>query len=165
MKYLVSIISIFAALNHKCLVNISILFTLMFLEIRILFHNIPISFTFMFHDIRIQIIFTRWICGWRQGYAQSIYLDALKTPLFPMKLLAHINFFWALFLPFVRWNKTPINYKVLLNWLANQKKQDSINHRRNTKDYFILTTDPKLHRVPSIKQKLFCNFPETEAKF
>ena len=78
VKYLVSIISIFAALNHTCLVNISILFTFMFLKIRILFHNIPVSFTFMFHDIRIQIFFTRWIYGWRQGYGQSIYLDTLS---------------------------------------------------------------------------------------
>ena len=51
VKYLVSIISIFAALNDTFIVNISILFTFMFLKIRILFHNIPISFTFMFHDI------------------------------------------------------------------------------------------------------------------
>ena len=140
-------------------------YLLSFLKIRILFHNILISFTFMFHDIRIQIIFIRWIYGWRQGHAQSIYLDTLKISFFPMKLLAHINFFSALFLPFVRWSKTPINYKVLPNWLANQKKQDSINHRRNTKDYLILTTDRKLHKIPSINRKLFCDYPETEAKF
>ena len=71
VKYLVSIISIIAAFNHTCLINIISLFTFMFLRIQILFHNIPVLFTFMFHDIWIQITLTRWIYGWRQGYAQS----------------------------------------------------------------------------------------------
>ena len=130
VKYLVSIISIFAALNNTFIVNISILFTFMFLKIRILFHNIPISFTFMFHDIWIQIKFTRWIYDWRQGYAQSrVFIFTLST--FPLKLLAHINFFLVLFLPFVRWNKMRINYKVLLNWLKKTRlHQPSKKHER-----------------------------------
>ena len=137
----------FRCTYHTFLVYISIIFTFMFLKIRILFRNILVLFTLVFHDIQIQIIFTRWIYGWSQGCAQSIYLDTLKISFFPMKLLAHINFFLALFLPIGRWNKTPINYKVLLNWLANQKSK----------------TPSTIEET--INRKLLRNFPETEVKF
>ena len=103
-------------------------------------------------------------------YTMNLWLTSLLCPEYKT-YLSYLSFYYQIAIAYLY--EIACLHKLLLGPFSSfyKVKQNSyklinaITYRRNTKGNFILTTDPKLYKVPSINGMLFCNVPETDAKF